>query len=175
MDKGREPLIVLQGLVGFYRDLLIAKSAPTRDDLVAITAPTWAEMTKFAQTLAAAQLLASQQKLQSAEVQVKNTTQPRLWLEITLTGLLPSALGAAASLASEWAGQASVRVPTAIVPPPLVPPPIASPPAVSPPRPASPSLPPTSSPPAAPLPADAPAASPAVSPSEGMTDPDANG
>ncbi len=167
MDKGREPLIVLQGLVGFYRDLLIAKSAPTRDDLVAITAPTWAEMTTFAQTLATAQLLASQQKLQSAEVQVKNTTQPRLWLEITLTGLLPSALGAAASLAGERAGQASgqapIRVPTAIIPPPIVPPPIASPPAVSP-SPTSPQA-------AAPLPADAPAASPAVSPSEGVTAP----
>ncbi|MGC1308023.1 MAG: DNA polymerase III subunit gamma/tau [Phormidesmis sp.] len=98
MDKGREPLIVLQSLVGFYRDLLIAKSAPAREDLVAITPPTWAEMTAFANSLSASQLLASQQKLQTSEVQVKNTTQPRLWLEITLTGLLPSALGAAANL-----------------------------------------------------------------------------
>jgi len=94
MDKGREPLIVLQSLVGFYRDLLIAKSAPNRGSMVAITPPTWAEMTEFAQKLSVPQLLASQQKLQTAEVQVKNTTQPRLWLEITLTSLLPSALGA---------------------------------------------------------------------------------
>jgi DNA polymerase III subunit gamma/tau len=98
MDKGREPLIVLQSLVGFYRDLLIAKSAPARIDMVAITPPTWAEMTDFAQKLSTAQLLAGQQKLQLAEIQVKNTTQPRLWLEITLTGLLPSALGAIAQL-----------------------------------------------------------------------------
>ena len=47
MDKGREPLIVLQSLVGFYRDLLIAKSAPARIDMVAITPPTWAEMTEL--------------------------------------------------------------------------------------------------------------------------------
>ncbi|PZO15719.1 MAG: DNA polymerase III subunit gamma/tau [Leptolyngbya foveolarum] len=98
MDKGREPLIVLQSLVGFYRDLLIAKTAPTREDLVAITPSTWAEMTEFAKKLPSAQILASQQKLQTAEVQVKNTTQPRLWLEITLTSLLPSALGAIAAL-----------------------------------------------------------------------------
>ena len=96
MDKGREPLIVLQSLVGFYRDLLIAKTAPKREDLVAITPSTWVEMTAFAQKLSASQILASQQRLQAAEVQVKNTTQPRLWLEITLTSLLPSALGAAA-------------------------------------------------------------------------------
>ena len=98
MDKGREPLIVLQSLVGFYRDLLIAKTAPTREDLVAITPSTWVEMTEFAKKLPAAQILVSQQKLQTAEVQVKNTTQPRLWLEITLTSLLPSALGAIAAL-----------------------------------------------------------------------------
>ncbi|MEO1400088.1 MAG: DNA polymerase III subunit gamma/tau [Cyanobacteria bacterium J06635_1] len=93
MDRGREPLIVLQSLVGFYRDLLIAKTASQRQDLVAITPPTWAEMTTFAQALPVPFLLASQQHLRNAEVQVKNTTQPRLWLEITLMGLLPSALG----------------------------------------------------------------------------------
>ncbi|MEL6605624.1 MAG: DNA polymerase III subunit gamma/tau [Cyanobacteria bacterium J06614_10] len=118
MDKGREPLIVLQSLVGFYRDLLIAKRAPNREDLVAITPPTWAEMTDFAQRLSAPQLLASQQKLQSAEVQVKNTTQPRLWLEITLTGLLPSALGAR----SDLSGPATTAVPPVVKPPAIKPP-----------------------------------------------------
>ncbi len=135
MDKGREPLIVLQSLVGFYRDLLIAKSAPARADLVAITPPTWAEMTDFATGLSAAQLLASQQKLQSSEAQVKNTTQPRLWLEITLTGLLPSALGAAASLKAGSANEGvarsvlSVSTPPAPATPaqPLMPPPSVSP------------------------------------------------
>ena len=112
MDKGREPLIVLQSLVGFYRDLLIAKRAPEREDLVAITPPTWAEMTEFAQQLSASELLVSQQKLQTSEVQIKNTTQPRLWLEITLTGLLPSAIGAAADSSSP---QLAVRATTSSV------------------------------------------------------------
>lgn len=99
MDRGREPLMVLQSLVAFYRDLLIAKTAGERRDLVAITAPIWAEMIPFAQALPLPLLLSSQQHLRAAEVQVKNTTQPRLWLEITLMGLLPSAqrhLGTAA-------------------------------------------------------------------------------
>ena len=108
MDKGREPLIVLQSLVGFYRDLLIAKSAPTRADMVAITPPTWEEMTAFAQKLSVPHLLTAQQKLQAAEVQVKNTTQPRLWLEITLTSLLPSAL-AASQLEGKTAAHATVQ------------------------------------------------------------------
>ncbi|MEL6159281.1 MAG: DNA polymerase III subunit gamma/tau [Cyanobacteria bacterium J06554_11] len=122
MDKGREPLIVLQSLVGFYRDLLIAKRAPNREDLVAITPPTWAEMAEFAQRLSASQLLASQQKLQSAEVQIKNTTQPRLWLEITLTGLLPSALGALSELSSTATAVSPAIKPPAIKPPAIKPP-----------------------------------------------------
>lgn len=93
MDRGREPLMVLQSLVAFYRDLLIAKTAADRRDLVAITPPIWAEMLPFAQEMPLSLLLASQQHLRSAEVQVKHTTQPRLWLEITLMGLLPSAQG----------------------------------------------------------------------------------
>jgi DNA polymerase-3 subunit gamma/tau len=41
MDRGREPIIVLQNLAGFYRDLLIAKTASGRSDLVAVTPNTW--------------------------------------------------------------------------------------------------------------------------------------
>ncbi|GAB4226933.1 MAG: DNA polymerase III subunit gamma/tau [Elainellaceae cyanobacterium] len=93
MDRGREPLIVLQNLASFYRDLLIAKTSPDRPDLVAVTSPTWAEMTEFAQSLDLRTILQGQQRLRESEVQVKNTTQPRLWLEVTLMGLLPSSLG----------------------------------------------------------------------------------
>ena len=92
MDRGREPLIVLQNLAGFYRDLLIAKTAGDRHDLVAITPPTWADMQALVQNLDPKLFLLGQQHLRAAEVQVKNTTQPRLWLEVTLLGLLPSAL-----------------------------------------------------------------------------------
>lgn len=92
MDRGREPLIVLQNLASFYRDLLIAKTAPDRGDLVAITPPTWAELREFVQDLALPMILMGQQHLRLAEVQVKNTTQPRLWLEVILMGLLPSAI-----------------------------------------------------------------------------------
>ena len=94
MDRGREPLIVLQNLASFYRDLLIAKTARDRNDLVTITPSTWAEICEFVQTLEVGLLLAGQQHLREAEGQVKNTTQPRLWLEVTLLGLLPSSLQA---------------------------------------------------------------------------------
>ncbi|PHX54520.1 DNA polymerase III subunit gamma/tau [Tychonema bourrellyi FEM_GT703] len=92
MNRGREPLIVLQNLASFYRDLLIAKAAPKRSDLVALTSATWDKLVKFATQWDAELILASQKHLQTHEVQIKNTTQPRLWLEVTLLGLLPSAI-----------------------------------------------------------------------------------
>jgi len=97
MDRGREPLIVLQSLAGFYRDLLIAKTAPQRQDLVAVTAATWAEMQTLVQGLEVSTVLASQAHLRAAEAQLKHSTQPRLWLEVTLMGLLPSSVAAAAA------------------------------------------------------------------------------
>ncbi len=91
MDRGREPLVVLQNLAGFYRDLLIAKTAPNRNDLVAVTPPTWKQLCEFAQKQNISRILQGQQHLKNSEAQIKNTTQPRLWLEVTLLGLLPSA------------------------------------------------------------------------------------
>ncbi|MBE9224631.1 DNA polymerase III subunit gamma/tau [Phormidium sp. LEGE 05292] len=91
MDRGREPLIVLQNLASFYRDLLIAKSAPNRPELAVVTTPTWEKMCDFTY-LQNPEILAGQKLLKDSEFQIKNTTQPRLWLEVTLLGLLPSAI-----------------------------------------------------------------------------------
>ena len=91
LDRGREPLIILQNLAAFYRDFLIAKTAPNRQDLVACTESTWTSLVNFAQKFDISTILLGQQHLRTAELQLKNTTQPRLWLEVTLLGLLPSA------------------------------------------------------------------------------------
>ena len=92
MDRGREPLIVLQNLASFYRDMLVAKTAPERPDLVALTEPTWQRLCEFVKGVELPLLLQGQKHLKQSEVQVKNTTQPRLWLEVTLLGLLPQAI-----------------------------------------------------------------------------------
>jgi len=96
MDRGREPLIVLQNLANAYRDLLIAKTASDRSDLVAMTSAGWERLIQLAQGLPISNILLGQQHLRSAELQIRNTTQPRLWLEVTLMGLLPSAMNAIA-------------------------------------------------------------------------------
>ncbi len=104
MDRGREPLIVLQNLANVYRDLLIAKTAQDRSDLVAMTALGWAQLTELAAQMELSQILYGQQHLRGAETQLRQSTQPRLWLEVTLMGLLanhslPSSLPASAPLA----------------------------------------------------------------------------
>ncbi|MGC9503224.1 DNA polymerase III subunit gamma/tau [Baaleninema sp.] len=110
LDRGREPPIVVQNLAGFYRDLLIAKTAPNRSDLVAVTPPTWAKLCEFAQQWDESIILGGSQHLRQCEIQVKNTTQPRLWLEVSLLGLLPSALSRPA-VAAVAAPQVSARMP----------------------------------------------------------------
>lgn len=92
LNRGREPLIVLQNLAGFYRDLLIAKTASTRSDLVALTQPTWEKLCQFSHRWDNTIILAGQKHLRESEAQIKHSTQPRLWLEIILLGLLPAAL-----------------------------------------------------------------------------------
>ena len=91
MDRGREPLTLLQNLASFYRDLLIAKTAPKRKDLVNVTALTWQALLQQAKVWDVSSILQKQQHLAKSEAQIKNTTQPRLWLEVTLLGLLPDA------------------------------------------------------------------------------------
>jgi DNA polymerase-3 subunit gamma/tau len=91
LERGREPLTILQNLAAFYRDLLIAKTASNRQDLVTCTQQTWTQLVAFAHRLDINAILVGQQHLRTAEVQIKNSTQPRLWLEVTLLGLLPGA------------------------------------------------------------------------------------
>ncbi|NCJ07994.1 DNA polymerase III subunit gamma/tau [Synechococcales cyanobacterium C] len=88
LDRGRDPLGVLQNLAQFYRDLLIAKTAPKQRELVAITEATWQPLCEFVEQMSLSSLLMGQQHLRQCEPQVKNTTQPKLWLEVALLGLL---------------------------------------------------------------------------------------
>nr|WP_263012217.1 DNA polymerase III subunit gamma/tau [Laspinema sp. D2d] len=117
MNRGREPLIVLQNLAGFYRDLLIAHTAPNRPDLVAVTPPTWEQLCAVAQQWEMPTILAGQQHLRSSEAQIKNTTQPRLWLEVTLLGLLPSALITPTQGRQETSSSSSSRGAANVAPP----------------------------------------------------------
>jgi len=91
LDRGREPIVVLQNLASFYLNLLIAKTAPQCPNLVAVTETCWQQLCNESNSWDTGLILRGQQHLQEAETQLKKTTQPRLWLEVTLLGLLPQA------------------------------------------------------------------------------------
>lgn len=95
LECGKEPLTILQSLASFYRDLLIAKTSPNKHDQVGLTADTWQELCEMALTWEKSAILQAQQYLKASEVQVKLSSQPQLWLEIAVLGLLPNALDAA--------------------------------------------------------------------------------
>lgn len=91
LDRGREPLVLLQNLASFYLHLLVAQTAPSRQDLAPVTETCWQKLVTEAQQWSTDQILQSQQQLKAGAKQLKSTTQPRLWLEILLLGLLPQA------------------------------------------------------------------------------------
>jgi DNA polymerase III subunit gamma/tau len=91
LERGKEPLTVLQNLTGFYRDLSIAKTAPQRPDLTSLTSETWQQAVALAGQLDLASILHGQQRLKEGEAQLKGSNQPHLWLEIALLSLLPMA------------------------------------------------------------------------------------
>jgi len=135
LERGKEPLTVLQNLAGCYRDLTIAKTAPKRPDLVPLTGETWAELCQIAQTWQLSWILAGQKHLKDSEIQLKHTTQPQLWLEIAILGLL------------NISTQPSPALTTTTTQP--TPPPISPPPPIAPTAPSISSTPPAATPPAA--------------------------
>ncbi|UKO98672.1 DNA polymerase III subunit gamma/tau [Nostoc sp. UHCC 0870] len=163
LDRGREPLTILQNLAAFYRDLLIAKTAPNRPDLVACTQQTWKALVESAQSLPITNILLGQKHLQTSELQIKNTTQPRLWLEVTLLGLLPSAniqpvatgILPVISL-SDQRSSVPPQIPPQKVAPATPPPPLSSVPPSRPPIPEEKVAPPTSSSPPPSIPEEKP-------------------
>jgi DNA polymerase III subunit gamma/tau len=100
MDTGKEPIQVIQDLTAFCRDLLIAQQSPDRRDLVSVTAATWTALLERGKALNLSQILSIQERLKASEPLIKNTTQPRLWLEVTLLGLLQETEAKAPELAS---------------------------------------------------------------------------
>ena len=99
MDTGKEPIQVIQDLTAFCRDLLIAQQSPDRRDLVSVTATTWTALLERVKNLSLSQILSVQERLKASEPLIKNTTQPRLWLEVTLLGLLQETEAKAPALA----------------------------------------------------------------------------
>ena len=88
LERGREPGAVLQGLAGLLRDLVLAGVAPDRLELTTVSPALRPRLPDLARRLGKERLLRWQAQLRGSEQQLRQSVQPRLWLEVLLLGLL---------------------------------------------------------------------------------------
>ena len=101
LDRGRDPGAVLQGLAGILRDLVLMAAAPERTELTGVSPQFRDQLPTLAKTIGRSRLLRWQADLRGSEQQLRQSVQPRLWLEVLLLGLLaepvsPATIGVAA-------------------------------------------------------------------------------
>ena len=120
LDRGRDAGSVLQGMAGILRDLVLMAAAPNRPELTGVSPQFRDQLPGLAKSIGRTRLLQWQAQLRGAEQQLRQSVQPRLWLEVLLLGLLaePAAATSAAASApvparvSSAAPVASAAVPT---------------------------------------------------------------
>jgi DNA polymerase-3 subunit gamma/tau len=88
LERGREPSAVLQGLASLLRDLVLAAAAPGRLELSSLSPQFRPQLPALAERLGSGRLLRWQNQLRGSEQQLRQSIQPRLWLEVLLLGLL---------------------------------------------------------------------------------------
>ncbi|MEB3263645.1 MAG: DNA polymerase III subunit gamma/tau [Synechococcus sp.] len=130
LERGREPSAVLQGLAGLLRDLVLAGVAPERLELTSLSPHLRPRLPELARRIGRARLLQWQAQLRGSEQQLRQSVQPRLWLEVLLLGLLaePATAAAAAPAAVSAAAPAPVPAARTDAAPPQAPPSPAAPP-----------------------------------------------
>ncbi len=88
LDRGRDAGSVLQGMAGILRDLVLMAAAPDRPELTGVSPQFRDQLPALAKSIGRARLLQWQGQLRGAEQQLRQSVQPRLWLEVLLLGLL---------------------------------------------------------------------------------------
>ena len=91
LDRGRDPGAVLQGLAAILRDLVLMAAAPDRPELTSVSPQMRDQLPPLAQRIGRQRLLQWQARLRGSEQQLRQSVQPRLWLEVLLLGLLAEA------------------------------------------------------------------------------------
>ena len=132
LDRGRDPGAVLQGLAGILRDLVLMAVAPDRPELTGVSPQFREQLPPLAKRLGRQRLLHWQAQLKGSEQQLRQSVQPRLWLEVLLLGLLadteqPMAKPGPATPVSSPPNSAAASSTPAISLPKTSPPPVVSP------------------------------------------------
>ncbi len=108
LERGRDPGAVLQGLASVLRDLTVAAAAPGRLELSSLSPQFRPQLPELAARISTPRLLSWQAGLKGSEQQLRQSVQPRLWLEVLLLGLLAEAsTGSAAAPVSVSPGAAA--------------------------------------------------------------------
>ncbi|WP_186539190.1 DNA polymerase III subunit gamma/tau [Synechococcus sp. BIOS-E4-1] len=121
LDRGRDAGSVLQGMAGILRDLVLMAAAPDRPELTGVSPQFRDQLPPLAKSIGRTRLLQWQGQLRGAEQQLRQSVQPRLWLEVLLLGLLaePAAATVAATPAPAATRVSSAApVSSSAVPPP---------------------------------------------------------
>ncbi len=129
LDRGRDPGAVLQGLAGILRDLVLMAAAPDRPELTGVSPQFRDQLPPLAKALGRARLLRWQAQLRGSEQQLRQSVQPRLWLEVLLLGLLAEAATTvdATTTSTPVAAAVPARTAQAVAPMPVVPAPTPTP------------------------------------------------
>ncbi len=88
INKGKEPIAILQGIASVLRDLVVTKVAIDQTDLCNISIENSGSLKDLANSISLDQILNLQAKLKGSEHHIRNSNQPKLWLEIHLLGML---------------------------------------------------------------------------------------
>ncbi|WP_028953292.1 DNA polymerase III subunit gamma/tau [Synechococcus sp. CC9616] len=116
LDRGRDPGAVLQGLAGILRDLVLMAAAPDRPELTSVSPQFRDQLPDLAKTIGRSRLLQWQAQLRGTEQQLRQSVQPRLWLEVLLLGLLAEATPAQSGAAVATPMKTQAATPTAVSP-----------------------------------------------------------
>ncbi len=88
INKGKEPIAILQGIASILRDLVVMKVTNNPIDLCNISQENSEKLKDLANSINLDQILILQSKLKGSENYIKNSNQPKLWLEIHFLGMI---------------------------------------------------------------------------------------
>jgi len=87
-DSGYEPISIVEGLLNITRDLLLKTVDNNYSDLFYTSKEFQPEIERISKLIEKSKIIEWHRYLKDLEYQIKNSSQPRLWLEIHLTSLL---------------------------------------------------------------------------------------
>ncbi len=88
INKGKEPIAILQGIASILRDLVVTKVTNEPTDLCNISQENSSSLKDLGNSINLDQILSLQAKLKGSESHIRHSNQPKLWLEIHLLGML---------------------------------------------------------------------------------------